>query len=1055
MAPLSDDAAANLAPTVAPDHERAGPAEPEFARGEIIGDRYLVQHYISGGMNDIYLCIERGLRNRQVALKFPKPGRGALTGAAQRQIFFDEARNWAELRQHPNVANCLYIGWHGDRFFLVLEWVGAPDQPRDIGALPTRQEASDPGEWENQIIKVAHDICDGLSYIHKRGLTHGDLKPSNILLSKDGRAKITDLGIALKSAVPPKSPLRWRRSATARHRTESLRGTYLYMAPELWVGQPAGVKTDIYALGCVLYELATGHPPFEAPDEAELEDLHRKQPPPLIRGVSDNLRRLISECLAKSPKRRPASAGQIRDRLDHMFPAAGDEQSAPAPAEGETTDDWAPGYGREIEHMTLTLAAGKHEDAIEELSAALRTAMKSWLTDAARPFSGGESLSLAWLFNDRGYLVAMNGDVIAASLDFISAIRLDRSFSAAYANLGTCHQKLDLPTLALTSFNRAIDLDPEDHRFWLKRARLLRARGWDAAAHADYERALSLAPDDAQTCWGMADSLFALGREEEAAAYREKSRTRGGTGEVVDWLRPSRVSRKGNLMAGATKSLANDDEAAIRFYTAALAYSSLDINAHYQRAESYLAIGEYSKAVKDLDIFLDLAPTTHGLVQAAERMRLEALEETGPTGGDHSRKNPKAHPFVKSPSYVAQRVGRRLCTEELMNWLPITARQRATLFDMLCSGDPDRRFKAERLTWDAFDDHLDRRASQYRDMISQPLSETATQTAFRFAECELWGDMAIRNGLGVPVLLTEAQLSHDSIATLQYLNTTPPSLGWYSSRIAGIWNVAPAFEKDRQPLHEEARAIAISPDCSGYVVVRGNALAVLPPGEPEAGDEVSGWELDRQYPPIVSACMQSSDGVALGLLGGSLVLLSTSMEPQYIRLTESEEDRVHVRQGAGRDIYAFSGGVFYRIASPAGEGKHSQAESLATTERLAVHKLLAFDGLRAIFALPEEELAVMDLSSSDEPVVLRPRDSTDTDGFSAAAISRDGTVIAAVCGSFLHVWTRPEPNSPFICLPITRQTYAKCMTMSPEGSYIAVGTAAGSIAIFRLGIEEG
>ena len=1033
--------------TVSADHPDAGPSSPQFSAGEMIKGMFLVRHYISGGMSDVYLCLQVGGSYSSVALKFPKPGRGGRTGAQQQEALLDEVKNWAELGKHPNVVDCLYVGELERRAFLVLDWVGYPDLPVNVRDIFKDRATWSSGSLETDLIRVAAQICAGLEYIHGCGIVHGDIKPSNLLVDKNGSIKISDLGIGLKSAT--RRTRRWRlvRRKRASSTPIPVQGTYQYMAPELWEGKRSTFQSDIYALGCVLYELATNHPPFESSDVAELSRRHRTEAPHVTLGVESDLGRLITSCLSKRPSRRPNSIRIIRDQLQNIHHLGTGDRSISA-AGAESAKAAYPEYVPGMLNVSLTVAAGRRGDAVQQLTGVIRAAMGSWVTDGSKVTSDDPDRSLAGLFNDRGNLLASD-DVLAASLDFMTALRLDRTFSAAYSNLGTCYQALGLPTLAAVSFSRAIDLDPEDYRHWLRRAQLYSGFGWAKAAHSDYECALSIATNEAETCWCMADSLFALGREAEASAYREKSRELGGSGSFNKWLRPIHI-RKDRLLDGL---VGEDYQARIKSLSLALEVDTSDVEVRYFRAKAYFESGEHANAMHDIEQFIDLAPTTHPLLESAEAMRSRLSEALPEVDAHHITS--RSLPVTKSPRYVAQRAQRRLSTDELVNWLPVTAQQRFILFEMLHAGDDDRRFKAERLVWSAFWEADDCRAKRYRTMLGGGIEESDTRIATNFAECELWGDLVVRNGFGIPVLLTEVKLAAEQLQCIRFLDSERLSVGWYSQRSVGIWNVIPGFERDRLSLHEEARVLCFMPDGSGYLIARGVGLGIIPAESDESEDAVvRGWELSATDKTVASACVSDTGCVAVGLSTSQIILLpATDSTVERVKCGEAGNGDVHVSPDVQGVFFAYSNGEFFRVSLRDGEDRPFHVTLLSRGKISPTSRLLFFYGNRTIWALSSDEIALVD-AVSGEVVTLRPRDSTDSEGILAAAISGDGSVVAAVCGSYLHLWRYTDSDKGYSQLPIMPQNRGRCVAVSADGSYVAVDTSAGSMTIFRLGAIE-
>ncbi len=260
-------------------------------RGATLGPYRILAEIGRGGMAVVYQAYDTRAA-RLVALKVLSPHLWQDREAAER--FRREARNAATL-QHPNIVAIYESGVIQGCPFLAMAYVEGGSLAYWLdwqrGPLPFDRVAS-----------VLDQVAAGLDYAHSRGLVHRDVKPSNILLMPDGRALLTDFGIA-KAA--------WDSRLT---RGDTRLGTAAYMAPEQARGQPVGRHTDVYALGVVLYEMVTGRPPFEGNTDAILyQHVHEPPPPPraLNPGLSPAAERVILRALAKDPAQRYRTAGEL------------------------------------------------------------------------------------------------------------------------------------------------------------------------------------------------------------------------------------------------------------------------------------------------------------------------------------------------------------------------------------------------------------------------------------------------------------------------------------------------------------------------------------------------------------------------------------------------------------------------------------------------------------------------------------------------------------------------------------------------------------------------
>ncbi len=259
-------------------------------------------------MGDVYRADDLKL-GQPVALKF-LPNR-LSSDRTLLDRFFAEVRTSRSVA-HPNVCRVYDIGEVNGRHFISMEYVDGEDLAsllRRIGRLP-----------QDKALELSRQLCAGLSAAHERGVLHRDLKPANVMVDGRGRARIMDFGLAV---------------AAGEVGTESeIGGTPAYMAPEQFSGRGASVRSDLYALGLVLYELYTGKRAFDAGSVADYRRKHAEDPPTspsvLVAGMDVAVERAILRCVEKDPARRPSSAAQVAAALP------GGDPLAAAIAAGET-----------------------------------------------------------------------------------------------------------------------------------------------------------------------------------------------------------------------------------------------------------------------------------------------------------------------------------------------------------------------------------------------------------------------------------------------------------------------------------------------------------------------------------------------------------------------------------------------------------------------------------------------------------------------------------------------------------------------------------------------
>ena len=272
--------------------------------GVVIADRYQVLRRLGeGGMGRVYLA-EHVKMNRQCALKVMSTLVVNDEDSAQR--FAREASNASRII-HPNVAAVFDYGESDGIVYLVMEFVdGEP-----LSRLLERERFIPP----HRALEIARQVTEGLTAAHELGIVHRDLKPDNILLSRarSGReiAKVVDFGIAKAMSDARQDRLT---------QTGLVIGTPEYMSPEQLVGDPVDARSDIYSLGCILYQMITGQLPFEASTREQIIKRRLSEPPPhprdLVPGLPDTLDRVVRTMLARSPMERYPSTIDVRDALD-------------------------------------------------------------------------------------------------------------------------------------------------------------------------------------------------------------------------------------------------------------------------------------------------------------------------------------------------------------------------------------------------------------------------------------------------------------------------------------------------------------------------------------------------------------------------------------------------------------------------------------------------------------------------------------------------------------------------------------------------------------------
>ncbi|MGA3066025.1 MAG: serine/threonine-protein kinase [Tepidisphaeraceae bacterium] len=280
-----------------------------FAPGTVLDERYRIVSLLGiGGMGEVYRADDLTLE-QVVALKFLPKAYSADPDWLER--FHNEVRMSRQVT-HPNVCRIFDLGTVDGEQFITMEFVDGEDLSsllRRIGRLPG-----------DKALQIARQLCAGLAAAHDRGVLHRDLKPANVMIDGRGQVRITDFGISAPMSGPGS--------------TASAAGTPAYMAPEQFTNGQATLRSDVYSLGLVLYELFTGRQAFSADSVLVYARLHKQtsptHPSTFIPDMDPLVERVIMRCLEKDPMRRPPGALAVAAALP------GGDPLAAALAAGET-----------------------------------------------------------------------------------------------------------------------------------------------------------------------------------------------------------------------------------------------------------------------------------------------------------------------------------------------------------------------------------------------------------------------------------------------------------------------------------------------------------------------------------------------------------------------------------------------------------------------------------------------------------------------------------------------------------------------------------------------
>jgi tetratricopeptide (TPR) repeat protein/tRNA A-37 threonylcarbamoyl transferase component Bud32 len=445
--PLDDD----------PPEDNSSSPPPHTPR--TFANRYRLDELIAeGGFAQVFRAYDTELQ-RTVAVKVPKPSR-----LESKEAFQAEARRVARLK-HDSIVPVYDVGLEGDICFIVTEYAEA-------GSLADRLARGKPSTAE--AIRWISEIADALEYAHLNGVIHLDIKPGNILIGANGRAKLADFGIA--------------QSANKTGQFAPSLGTLRYMSPEQLEGKPADHRTDIYSLAVVLYELLAGRIPYSSSEPNVLrKEIVKGSPSYWPDTISGGLKAVIQKALSRSPHQRQASASQFAAELRREPP--------PAP----------------VRRAKRLLIAG----LVVLPVALLAGRFLAPRSDGPPAVSFNELMAVA-------KTNLLHKHFAEAEKEFTQALTLDPRNADVLKSRGFCRLNLEMPEEAIADLTQAHELDPADP-MTLK---------YRALAHANL-RDFPKAINDYQTVARMMPEAGEI-KQELASVYAVRSHERFENGQFAE-----------------------------------------------------------------------------------------------------------------------------------------------------------------------------------------------------------------------------------------------------------------------------------------------------------------------------------------------------------------------------------------------------------------------------------------------------------------------------------------------------------------------------------------
>jgi tetratricopeptide (TPR) repeat protein len=509
--------------------------------GAVVGDFLICEEIGRGGMGVVYLALQQSL-DRYVALKVLPSGLAAGSGFLKGMQA--EARMIARFN-HPNIVPIFSTGSDKGIYYIAMALIPGlplsrvlealrPLPPDQIKASSVREmmlaepdltrinldstEAGQPGSimvtrdpsfWDQPyprfVLSLCSEIADALGYAHRNGVCHGDLKPSNIMLTAGGIPMIVDFGLA--------RDLRTLASV----QSQDFLGTLAYASPEHLSGNVRSEASDIWSLGVTMYEMITLRQPFRTGDVAgTLARIARMEPPSMGSGrarVSRDVEAVVSKCLEKEPRMRYSDADRLKEDIDNVL-ASRPVTARPIGRPGRVLR-WAK-RNRAVSLLCLFLLVSAAVAAYALFNFAIRNAVaegtryadEGKYTEALRSYERAFGL-LRWVpfsterradvMSDLGNGWSGKGDYEKAIRFFEAALRLDPDSTSALMGLGDVYFEKGAYDRTIAFYDRVLLLSPEDRNSYYQRGKAYKEKGRYNDALRDFRAAIRIAPDDLDT----------------------------------------------------------------------------------------------------------------------------------------------------------------------------------------------------------------------------------------------------------------------------------------------------------------------------------------------------------------------------------------------------------------------------------------------------------------------------------------------------------------------------------------------------------------------------
>ena len=579
--------------------------------GKTLSHYKVLEEIGEGGMGAVYMAEDLNL-GRKVALKILREEMASNPDRLER--FRREAQAVAALN-HPNIVTIHSIEEAPEGHFITMELV----QGKGLDEIVTGDGLS-----SERMLEIAQPLIRALVAAHDRGITHRDLKPANIMVTDDGTVKILDFGLAKLHAAPD-SDVHEDLPTQALTQVGTVVGTIPYMSPEQVQGKPVDHRTDIFSLGVVLYEMATGHRPFGGESSAGVASaILRDVPDPIGEtrpDVPDHFGRIISRCLEKEPEMRYQTAGDIQTALSNLGKTVVEKgESGKASVAVLPFLDMSPEKDQDYFCEGLAEELINALVSVDDLEVASRT--------SAFRFKGSQQ-DIREIGRRLGVSTVLEGSVRKAGNQVRIAVQLvkvedgyhlwsnryDRELQDVFAIQDEIAQKIvealqvTLSPMAKEKAKKAEKEAPEDvqaYDYYLKGRKFFyefRAQGFELARQM-FARAIVIDDKYARAYAGVADCCSSLFSYYDAsdANLKEADKASRKAVEMDPESAEARASR------GLALSLKEEYAAADAEFEKAIELNPKSYEAHYFFARCLFSQGRHAEAVKEYERACEVNP---------------------------------------------------------------------------------------------------------------------------------------------------------------------------------------------------------------------------------------------------------------------------------------------------------------------------------------------------------------------------------------------------------------------------------------------------------------